>query len=34
MRRPWWTRATERALNPLAGKSLVVYLRKPPELGG
>jgi SAM-dependent methyltransferase len=34
MRRPRWTRATERALNPLAGKSLVVYLRKPPELGG
>lgn len=29
MRRPWWTRAAERLLNPLAGKSLVVYLAKP-----
>jgi SAM-dependent methyltransferase len=29
MRRPWWTRTLERALNPVAGKSLVVYLAKP-----
>lgn len=29
MKRPWITRAAERALNPLIGKSVVVYLRKP-----
>jgi len=29
MKAPLVTRLTERALNPLAGKSLVVYLRKP-----
>jgi SAM-dependent methyltransferase len=29
MRRPWWTRVPERLLNPVAGKSLVVYLGKP-----
>jgi SAM-dependent methyltransferase len=29
MRRPWWTRALELALNPLLGKSLVLYLAKP-----
>jgi SAM-dependent methyltransferase len=29
MRRPWWTRAIERLLNPVVGKSLVVYLEKP-----
>jgi SAM-dependent methyltransferase len=29
MRRPRATRLAERALNPLIGKSLVVYLRKP-----
>jgi SAM-dependent methyltransferase len=29
MRRPWWTRTAERLLNPLAGKSFVVYLEKP-----
>jgi len=29
MRRPLVTRLAERALNPLIGKSLVVYLRKP-----
>lgn len=29
MRRPWWTRLAERMLNPLVGKSLVVYLAKP-----
>jgi len=28
MRRPVWTRAPERALNPLIGKSLVLYARK------
>lgn len=28
MRRPAWTRRTERILNPLVGKSLVVYLAK------
>lgn len=31
MRRPWWTRLAERALNPVCGKSLVVYAQK--ELG-
>jgi SAM-dependent methyltransferase len=29
MRRPWITRATEQALNPVLGKSLVVYAQKP-----
>jgi hypothetical protein len=29
MRGPWWTRRTERLLNPVLGKSLVVYLVKP-----
>jgi SAM-dependent methyltransferase len=29
MRRPWWTRTAERMLNPLAGKSLVIYAVKP-----
>jgi hypothetical protein len=29
MRRPAATRLAERALNPLIGKSLVVYLRRP-----
>jgi SAM-dependent methyltransferase len=29
MRRPWWTRTAERLLNPIAGKSLVLYLEKP-----
>jgi len=29
VRRPWLTRTTERILNPLLGKSLVVYLEKP-----
>jgi SAM-dependent methyltransferase len=29
MRRPFVTQAAERALNPLIGKSLVVYARKP-----
>ena len=34
MRRPWWTRAAERALNPVLGKSLVYYLDKPRAAGG
>ena len=29
MRRPWVTRTAERLLNPVLGKSLVLYLRKP-----
>ena len=29
MRAPWQTRLAERLLNPVIGKSLVVYLRKP-----
>ena len=29
VRRPWLTRGAERALNPVLGKSLVVYARKP-----
>jgi SAM-dependent methyltransferase len=29
MRRPWLTRAAERLLNPVLGKSVVVYLHKP-----
>jgi SAM-dependent methyltransferase len=29
MRAPWLTRRAERALNPLIGKSLVLYARKP-----
>ncbi len=29
MSRPWLTRALERVLDPVIGKSLVVYLRKP-----
>jgi SAM-dependent methyltransferase len=32
MRRPWWTRTVERLLNPVAGKSLVIYLAKPEQL--
>ena len=31
MKKPMATRLAERALNPLIGKSLVVYLRKPEE---
>jgi len=31
MRRPRATRLAERALNPLFGKSVVLYLRKPPD---
>jgi SAM-dependent methyltransferase len=31
MRRPWWTRTTERLLNPIVGKSLVIYLEKPGQ---
>jgi SAM-dependent methyltransferase len=33
MRRPRVTRAAERALNPLIGKSLVIYARKPGGAG-
>jgi SAM-dependent methyltransferase len=29
MHRPWWTRWPDRVLNPVLGKSLVLYLRKP-----
>jgi len=29
MKRPWVTRTAERLLNPVLGKSLVLYLRKP-----
>jgi hypothetical protein len=29
MQRPVWTTAPEAALNPLIGKSLVLYARKP-----
>lgn len=29
LRRPWWTRVPERLLNPVLGKSLVVYAYKP-----
>jgi SAM-dependent methyltransferase len=29
MRKPWLTQTAERLLNPVLGKSLVVYLRKP-----
>jgi SAM-dependent methyltransferase len=32
MRRPWLTRTAERLLDPVIGKSLVVYLRKPPAV--
>jgi SAM-dependent methyltransferase len=38
LRHPTWTRLLERTLNPLCGKSLVVYLTKEPgparEVGG
>jgi hypothetical protein len=30
MKRPRLTRWTERLLNPVLGKSVVLYLRKPP----
>ncbi|MGY1856867.1 class I SAM-dependent methyltransferase [Modestobacter sp. SYSU DS0290] len=32
-RRPWVTRTAERLLDPLVGKSLVVYAEKPPAGG-
>ena len=32
-RRPWLTQTAERLLNPLLGKSLVLYLRKPGGTG-
>ncbi|MGI8610199.1 MAG: class I SAM-dependent methyltransferase [Candidatus Dormibacteria bacterium] len=31
VRRPTWSRALESALNPVLGKSLVVYIEKPAE---
>jgi len=31
MRRPHWTRQLERVLNPILGKSLVVYAQRPVE---
>ena len=30
MDRPWLTRSLERLLNPLMGKSIVMYFRKVP----
>ena len=33
MKRPAATRVAERALNPLIGKSLVLYARKPARPG-
>jgi SAM-dependent methyltransferase len=33
MRRPWLTRTAEQTLNPLLGKSLVVYAEKPAATG-
>jgi SAM-dependent methyltransferase len=33
VRRPAWTRLIERALNPLLGKSLVLYMSKPARRG-
>jgi len=32
MQKPWLTRTLERVLDPVMGKSLVVYLRKPEQL--
>jgi len=34
MRRPWVTRTAEQALNPVLGKSLVVYADKPADAAG
>jgi SAM-dependent methyltransferase len=34
MKRPWLTRVTEQALNPVLGKSLVVYADKPMATAG
>jgi len=31
MRRPRWSRSLERALNPVLGKSVVVYAHRPPS---
>ena len=31
MRKPHWTRSLERILNPLLGKSVVLYARRPPS---
>jgi hypothetical protein len=34
MRRPWLTRVAEQLLDPLIGKSVVVYLTKPEAADG
>jgi SAM-dependent methyltransferase len=34
MKRPWLTRAAEQALNPVLGKSFVLYADKPAAAGG
>ena len=34
MKKPWLTQAAEKLLDPLIGKSLVVYLRKPLHAAG
>jgi SAM-dependent methyltransferase len=34
VKRPWLTRRTEQLLNPVLGKSLVYYLRRPAGAGG
>jgi SAM-dependent methyltransferase len=31
MKRPWLSRALEKILNPVCGKSIVLYLRKPAQ---
>ncbi|MDQ1696027.1 MAG: hypothetical protein QOJ03_1380, partial [Frankiaceae bacterium] len=33
MKKPWLTRAAEQTLNPLLGKSLVMYADKPAVVG-
>jgi SAM-dependent methyltransferase len=33
LRRPRWTRSLERALNPVLGKSMVLYARRPEPAG-
>jgi hypothetical protein len=33
MKKPWLTRVTEQALNPVLGKSLVIYADKPAVAG-
>ena len=34
MKRPWATRVAEQALDPVLGKSLVVYADKPVDVAG